>query len=65
MTDEFLSIFAELRDIMLSAAPEMIVTDNTSTSLTLKTRWIEARTKQPAWFGWIAIKKSYVIPTAR
>ena len=60
MSDEFHSIFAELRDIMLSAAPKMIVTDNTSTSLTLKTSWNEARTKQPAWFGWIAIKKSYV-----
>ena len=25
-----------------------------------RSHWIEARTKQPAWFGWIAIKKSYV-----
>ncbi|MDG5487661.1 hypothetical protein NYR55_03350 [Sphingomonas sp. BGYR3] len=45
---------------MLEAAPDMVVADDTPTNFTLKTPWIEARTKQPAWFGWIAIKKSYV-----
>lgn len=60
MSDEFASIFAQLRELMLEAAPGMVVTDDTPTNLTLKTPWIEARTKEPAWFGWIAIKKSYV-----
>lgn len=60
MSDEFLAIFATLRSLMLEAAPGMVVTDDTPTNFTLKTPWIEARTKQPAWFGWIAIKKSYV-----
>lgn len=60
MNDGFSSIFAELRDLMLQAAPAMVVTDDTPTSFSLQTPWIEARTHQPAWFGWIAIKKSYV-----
>ena len=60
MSDEFPSVFAELRSLMLEAAPGMVITDDTPTTFTLKTPWIEARTKQPAWFGWIAIKKSYV-----
>jgi hypothetical protein len=60
MSDAFVSILAELRRIMLEAAPGMVVTDDTPTSFTLKTAWTEARTKQPAWFGSIAVKKSYV-----
>jgi hypothetical protein len=60
MSDEFPSVFAELRSLMLEAAPGLVITDDTPTTFTLKTPWIEARTKQPAWFGWIAIKKSYV-----
>lgn len=60
MSDEFASIFAELRSLMQQAAPTMVITDDTPTNFTMKTPWIEARTKEPAWFGWIAIKKSYV-----
>lgn len=60
MSDEFPAIFATLRSLMREEAPGMVVTDDTPTNFTLKTPWIEARTKQPAWFGWIAIKKSYV-----
>lgn len=60
MSALFLDIFAELRAIMLEAAPGMTVAEDSPSNLTLKTQWIEARTGQPAWFGWIAIKKSYV-----
>ena len=60
MNNEFASIFVELRDLMVKAAPGMVVTTDTPTNFTLKTSWLEARTKEPAWFGWIAIKKSYV-----
>jgi hypothetical protein len=60
MSAEFPEIFANLRALMLDAAPGMIVTQDTPTNFTLKTSWLEARTKEPAWFGWIAIKKSYV-----
>lgn len=60
MSEEFAAIFAELRRIMLDAAPQMVVSEDTPTSLLLKTRWNETRTGEPAWFGSIAIKKSYV-----
>lgn len=60
MSENFADIFAELRAIMRAAAPSMIVTDDSPMNFTLKTGWTEGRTKQPAWFGWIAIKKSYV-----
>ncbi len=60
MSDTFLEIFVQLRAIMLDAAPGMAIAEDSAANLTLKTHWIEARTGQPAWFGWIAIKKSYV-----
>jgi hypothetical protein len=60
MSEEFANIFLKLRAVMLEAAPGMMVTADTSTNFTLKTSWLEKRTKEPAWFGWIAIKKSYV-----
>lgn len=60
MNEGFQDVFKQLRAIMLDAAPGMTIAEDSATNLTLKTSWIEARTKQPAWFGWIAIKKSYV-----
>jgi hypothetical protein len=60
VSDDFPAIFAELRSLMIESAPGMVVTNDTPTNFTLKTSWIEARTNEPAWFGWIAIKKSYV-----
>lgn len=60
MSDEFPAIFRRLRELMLQSAPGLVITNDTPTNFTLKTSWIEVRTKEPAWFGWIAIKKSYV-----
>ena len=60
MSDTFPEIFVQLRSLMLEAAPGMVITDDTLSVFTLKTSWIETRTKQPAWFSGIAIKKSYV-----
>lgn len=60
MSEAFEAIFSQLRAIMLEAAPSMIIAEDGPSNLVLKTCWTEARTKQPAWFGWIAIKKSYV-----
>lgn len=60
MSDAFPEIFQRLRAIMLAAAPGMVVTEESPTSLTLKTTWPEVRTGEPAWFGWIAVKKGYV-----
>jgi hypothetical protein len=53
-------VFTELRALMTAAAPGMVVSEDTPTQFTMKTSWLEKRTKQPAWFGWVAIKKSYV-----
>jgi hypothetical protein len=60
MSVDFSDIFQRLRALMLQAAPSMVITNDSPTNFTLKTPWIEARTNEPAWFGWIAIKKSYV-----
>jgi hypothetical protein len=60
MSIQFGEVFLKLREVMIDAAPGMVVTADTSTTFTLKTSWLEKRTKEPAWFGWIAIKKSYV-----
>jgi hypothetical protein len=60
MSEEFAGIFVQLRELMQHAAPGMVVTADTQANFTLKTSWLEARTMEPAWFGWIAIKKSYV-----
>lgn len=60
VTEEFSTVFARLRDVMLESAPNMVVAEDKPGQLTLKTSWIEKRTKQPAWFGTVTIKKSYV-----
>jgi hypothetical protein len=60
MSDAFAAIFADLRAVMLGAAPGMVVAQDTADQFTLKTGWPEARTGEPAWFGWIAIKPAYV-----
>ncbi|ADU13768.1 hypothetical protein [Asticcacaulis excentricus] len=60
MLRDFPVLFETLKTLMLNAAPNMAVETASDGCLTVKTRWIEARTGEPAWFGWIAIKKSYV-----
>ena len=42
MSDDFPTIFAELRSLMIESAPGMVVTNDTPTNFTLKTSWIEA-----------------------
>jgi len=58
---DFATIFAELRDILLTAAPPMVVVTDTNGSLLLNTEWTEKRTKAPAFFGQVSVKKSYEI----
>lgn len=60
MLRDFPVLFETLKALMLAAAPDMAVAQASDCCLTVKTRWIEARTGEPAWFGWIAIKASYV-----
>jgi len=60
MSPDFTETFARLRAIMLDAAPDMKLAVDTATNLTLRTHWQERRTKQPAWFGMVEVKKTYV-----
>lgn len=59
-SEAFPAVFQALRDLMIEAAPGMVITADTDCCLTLKTTWTEARTGEPAWFGWLALKKSYI-----
>lgn len=60
MADDFADIYAQLRRIMLEAAPAMTVTRDEPGSLELRTPDIDPKTKQPGWFGTVTTKKSYV-----
>ena len=53
-------VYRRLRHVMLDAAPGLAVVRDEPGTLLLKTHWMEARTNEAAWFGWIAIKKSFV-----
>lgn len=60
MSDAFDAIFAELRAIMLEQAGGMVVTQDISGHLVMKTPWNEPGKKEPAWFGMVQVKKAYV-----
>lgn len=60
MAEDFATVFARLRSIMLKAAPDMVVTKDSAVALELRTSAIDPKTKQPGWFGTVTIKKSYV-----
>jgi hypothetical protein len=60
MSPQFQEVFDLLSGILRETAPEMTVTGEGTPALTLMTTWIEARTRRPAWFAQVAIKKSYV-----
>jgi hypothetical protein len=60
MSPHFQDVFDQLCSLLRETAPEMVVTGEGTPTLTLMTPWIEARTRRPAWFAQVAIKKSYV-----
>lgn len=60
MAEDFNSVFARLRDIMLRSAPTMVVTKDSAGALELRTPGIDPKTRQAGWFGTVTIKKSYV-----
>lgn len=60
MAEDFESVFARLRSIMLQAAPTMVVSKDLAGALELRTPGIDPKTRQPGWFGTVTIKKSYV-----
>lgn len=60
MAEDFESVFARLRGIMLQSAPSMVVSKDSSGALELRTPGIDPKNKQAGWFGTVTIKKSYV-----
>jgi hypothetical protein len=60
MTEALEPVFAELRQRMIGACAGIDVATDLPGNLVLKTRWIEPGRKEPAWFGGVQLKKSYV-----
>lgn len=60
MPENFAAIYDRLRSVMLAAAPRMKVNRDEPGVLELRTPAIDQKTKQPGWFGMIAVKKTYV-----
>ena len=60
MAEDFDKVFAGLRKLMLDAASGMTVAKDNPGALELRTPRIDPKTKQPAWFGTVTIKKTYV-----
>jgi len=60
MSPQFQDVFDHLCSLLRETAPEMAVTAEGPPALTLMTTWVEARTRRPAWFAQVAMKKSYV-----
>lgn len=56
----FDQVYAALRQIMVSAAPEQEIVHDAPGDLVLHTRRIDPKSGKPIWFGAVAIKKSYV-----
>ena len=58
--DDFGSIHARLRTIMLEAAGDLAVARDEPGDFVVRTQAIDPKTQQPGWFGTVTIKKSYV-----
>lgn len=56
----FEQVYAALRRIMISAAPEQDIVRDGPGDLVLHTRRTDPSTGKPIWFGAVTIKKSYV-----
>ena len=57
---DFDPVYARLREIMLAAAGDLPVTRDEPGELVVRTHAIDVKTREPGWFGMVAIKKSYV-----
>lgn len=60
MAENFETVFARLRTIMLGAAPGMTIAKDQPGSLELRTPALDPKTRQPGWFGTVKIMKTYV-----
>lgn len=58
--NDFEAVHAELRALMLAAAPGAVVHCDQPGDLVLHTHGGDPRTGKPEWFGAVTIKKSYV-----
>lgn len=58
--DAFGTVHAELRRIMLDAAPDGAIATDDPGDLTVRTGATDPKTGQPGWFGTVTIKKRYV-----
>jgi hypothetical protein len=58
--NQFDTVFAELRRIMLDAGKGQVVSRDEAGDLVLRTREIDPKTGEAGWFGTVTIKKSYV-----
>lgn len=60
MQSDFDATFQQLRAVMAGAAPAMSLAADTPGDFVLKTPWLDAKKKEPAWFGAVQVKKGYV-----
>lgn len=60
MADTLQPVFDTLREIMLRSRGGMNVAEDAPGNLVLKTPWNASGKDEPAWFGAVQLKKSYV-----
>ena len=60
MSETFEAVYQRLRQLMLDAAPTMVIAKDLPGSLELRTSEIDPKTKEASWFGTVTVKKSYV-----
>jgi hypothetical protein len=60
MADSLEPVFIELRERMLRASEGMNLARDEPGNVVLKTNWNEPGKTDPAWFGAVQLKKSYV-----
>jgi hypothetical protein len=60
MAENLQPVFDALRERMLRSGGGMDVAEDEAGNLVLKTPWKEPGKKEPAWFGAVQLKKSYV-----
>ena len=58
--NSLVTVFKQLREIMLEAAADRVVNCDEPGNLVLHTGRIDPKTGKPDWFGAVSVKKSYV-----
>lgn len=60
MTATLAPVFDALRETILLSSEGMDVATDEPGNVVVKTRWIDGKSKEPAWFGAVQLKKNYV-----